>query len=128
MPAEEVLHSLHAQALEDEQIRNNPAMQRFTDQAKENLHAMVAAAGTIRRMMSGERLEALLPLLQEQLGVFVRTHMDARTAFTQLMADTKGNETLQAMSQLLGLVEQQFGTMRPILSLLVPEEVFTGAH
>lgn len=45
MPVFEVLHSLHAQALRDQTVRENPAMERFSDEGVTNLHALVAAAG-----------------------------------------------------------------------------------
>lgn len=128
MPAQEVLHALHVEALKDPDLRDHPAMQRFTDVELHGLHSQVAAAGIIRRILSGDRTDNLPTLLAEQLGVVVRTHMDAKSAFTRLFADRKNNPVLQSMSQVFGMVDQQFSAMRPVLARLVPEEVFTGAH
>lgn len=130
MPAHEVLHSLHTQALMVPEIRENPAMKRFSDLGEANVHAMVAAAGYIRRMLVGERSPELLTGLKEQLGVMQRTFQDAGASFQALMSSLEGREpeSLRALSQVMGVATQVNQAMRPLISPLVAPEVFTDAH
>lgn len=130
MPVFEVVHSLHTQALRDPAVRQSPAMERFSDVGETNLHAMVAAAGYIRRLLVGDRSPGVLEGLQEQLGIMVRTHRDAKAAFAQLMTnpEARQNVAVQSLSQVMGLADQVNQAMRPLVAPLVAPEVYTDAH
>lgn len=130
LPALEVMHALHADAIKNAALRDLGAMQRFTDVFLRNLHAKVAAAGYIRRMLVGDRSPAVLNGLKEQLGVMQRTFQDSRAALTALMgtAEARRNESLQHLSQVMNFAVQINQAMRPLLTPLVAPEVFTDAH
>jgi hypothetical protein len=127
MPAVEVLHSLHHQALNDPALRDLPAMQRFNQVSLHNLHAMAAAAGYIRRLLSGDLDRAVITGLIDQLRVVDRTHAETRSALTQILsaAPAKENEAARAMSQVIGLVDRANRTldvmMKPLLAAPIPE-------
>lgn len=125
LPADQVLHAYHIQAKMDPAIRSLPAMQRFDAVGDDNLHAKIAIAGFIRRMLYGDRSPAVMTGLQEQLRTMQQTHAEMRTAITQLMAAEAGkaNAAVKALSQVMPLADQAHEAVMPMLQPLLNIQV-----
>jgi hypothetical protein len=108
LPGEEVLHSLHAQALKNPELKSLPAMDLFTEAGLDHLHAMVATAGFIRRILSGDSEPATWSGLQSQLLALHPSHVAAGAAFQEMMQSeaAQHSETLQTLRQVLEVVNQ----------------------
>jgi hypothetical protein len=123
VPALEVAHSLHHEALQDPAVAGLEAMHRFTEASVSHLHTAVAAAGYIRRVLSGDRTAAVWNGLQSQLGALHPTHNDAQSALTQVMAsaEARANAAVQSLSQVMTVVDQAHRSLltaiRPLLSV-----------
>lgn len=126
MPVLEVLHSLHTQAELDPQVKNLPAMKRFSEAGLHQLHSMVAVAGYIRRILCGEQSEPLLAGLQEQIREAQRHTTEVKAAFAEVMRATpaRQNEAVQAMSQVMGPADQAarsiLAGLQPLTTVQVP--------
>jgi hypothetical protein len=130
LPVVAVTQSLHAQAMQDPVVREDPAMIRYTDLTRTNINALITGIGFIRRILWGDRGPTTMEALNNQLGVLGRTHLDANAAFTQAMTNPRLRqaEPLQSMAQVMGIAEQAYRAMLPVLQTILPAEVFTGAN
>jgi hypothetical protein len=117
MPVQEVVHSLHTQALANPEIRKLPAMQRFGEVSLHLLHSLVAAAGYARRMLAGEMGADMMRGMLEQLRAAQRHHAETKAALTQLMENEAAwaHEPARVMAQALGMGDQ----IQRALSMLV---------
>lgn len=82
----ELLHSYHVQALMVPEVARDPAMQRFGQTSAAALHALVAAAGFVRRMLIGEFTPEVVRGLAEQLQEMQRHQAEAMRALRELSA------------------------------------------
>lgn len=122
-PAMEVLHSLHTQAETDPAVKAMPAMQRFSEAGLRNVHATVAAAGYVRRMLAGDSGADVLAGLRRQLEEMRATHQEAKSSLARVMGAPPAHENraLQSMNQVFQLVDQHVKQMAPLVTALAAE-------
>ncbi|HWI61240.1 MAG TPA: hypothetical protein VNT75_05370, partial [Symbiobacteriaceae bacterium] len=109
MPAEEVAHSLHADALKVSVLKAAPAMELYTEASRDHLAAMAATAGYIRRILSGDTDRETWVGLQTAMMSLHPSHVAARDAFRELVQSEEAaarSEALGSLGQVLGVVEQ----------------------
>lgn len=124
LPIDQVIHSLHTQALMDPEVRSLPAMERFSQVGDDHIHAKIAVAGYIRRMLSGDTSDAVAAGLREQLQAMARTHAEARSALTQLMGaePARENQAVLSLSQVMPMADQAVRSLTPLLQPLMAVE------
>lgn len=125
LPVDQVLHSYHVQATLDPAVAALPAMQRFDAVADTNLHAKIALAGFIRRILQGDRSPEVMLGLQEQVKVLQKTQGEMRIAIAQLMAAEAGkvSPAIQALSQIMPMADQVYQSLMPMLQPLAAIKV-----
>lgn len=128
IPAHEVLHSLHTEAIRDPAVRELPAMHRFDTQSLKYLNAMMAAAGYIRRILSGDQSEPVRIGLRDQLGM-LQPARDATEAALRELAESeagRANAAVQTMIQVARLVDRAhraiMAAAEPLVTMEVGEE------
>lgn len=121
LPIDQVIHSLHHQALMDPALRDHPAMLRFTDAGDRHLHAKIAVAGYIRRILSGEIARPVLAGLADQLREMERTHEATRAAVAQLAAadPTRVSDVIRGLGQVMVAKHQAVRTLLPMAQHLM---------
>lgn len=85
LPEEEVLHSLHWQSLQIPSLAQSAAMPRFTHTSLQALHAKIAAAGFIRRMLFGDVSPEAAGGLAHNLSEAARYHGEAQGALAEVL-------------------------------------------
>ena len=86
IPLSEVLHSLHAQAMQIPEIAAQPAYEEFGKNAREALHAEIAAIGFIRRMLCGDWSAGVVQGVREEMRKAAKAHLEAQVAFKDVLA------------------------------------------
>jgi hypothetical protein len=127
LPAEQVIHSLHHQAMKDPAIRELAPMKRLSEASLNHLHAMMTTAGNIRRMLSGDLTRPVMLGLQEQLKAADKSYQVARSALTEVLAaePAKAVEPLQILGQVFGMKEQALRAMTPAVRTVLAIELPT---
>lgn len=125
LPVDQVMHAFHIQARLDPAVKALPAMARFDAVGDDNLHAKMAVAGFIRRILTGDRSPEVMLGLQDQLRVLQQTHGEMRTAITQLMSADVGNANgaVKALSQVMPMADQVHKSVMPMLQPMLNIEV-----
>lgn len=111
---DEMLHAWHVQVLRDHpEIARDPAMERFSRAAAAALHAKVALAGLIKRVLLCDMPHEAMRLLDDQLRAWQAEHARAAAAFRELAAKPEAARlrALQAMRYLMAVSQRATRTL-----------------
>lgn len=82
---DEVRHSFHVELLKQHpEVAADPAQQDFARHSQAALHAKVAAAGLLRRALSGEFTREVTSLVTDQLRAYARAFQQANRHLREL--------------------------------------------
>ncbi len=103
---DEILHAWHVQVLHDHpEIARDPNMERFGRASEAALHAKVALAGLIKRVLLGDMAHEALQLLADQMRAWHTEQTRATVAFRELAAKPEAARApaMQALRHLMGV-------------------------
>lgn len=106
---DEMLHAWHVQVLRQHpEIARDPAMERFGRAGEAALHAKVALAGLIRRVLMGDMPHEAMAIMPEQMRVWHTEHARSVAAFRELVAKPEAARVpaMQAMRHFMGVANR----------------------
>lgn len=125
IPAEQVIHSLHHEAMKNPAVAELAAIKRLGEASLQHLQAMMITSGYIRRMLRGDLTRPVMLGLQEQLRVADTTYLAARRALNEVLAaePARAVEPLQILGQVFGIKEQALRAMTPAVRTVMAIEL-----
>lgn len=116
---DEALHAWHVQVLRQHpELAKDPAMEKFGQHALQALHAKVAAAGLIRRILAGEAPQEAMAILPEVARTFFSEWRHTVTHFREILARPQYAELpgVRAMRHYMTLAHQTVRAYAPWLA------------
>jgi len=120
-PLMALMMSLVHEALTDQPVQNLSAMRTFSEAFGAYVQAVMAAAGTLRRLMQGEMSPELMGLMQDQMAALQPAGQELMTDWQELSRNqtARRSSAVRSMARLMEMIwqhhQQLMNAMQPLM-------------